>query len=67
MVTTMVKPYHDLIEEINRVRSVNVLAVDLKDMVVSTPKVDLADLERIDELDEEPSNEWQVTAGVLTY
>jgi len=43
------------------------LAADLKPRIVGTPIVDFPDMERIDILEEESNNEWNVTAGVLTY
>jgi hypothetical protein len=43
------------------------LAAYVKNRIVFTPFVDIPDLQRIAELEEESSNEWKVTAGVLTY
>jgi len=43
------------------------LAGDMKRSIVGTPIVNNPDLQRIDELKEDLSNEWNVTAGVLTY
>jgi hypothetical protein len=43
------------------------LASEVKRRIVGTPIVDIPDLQRMDELEEDSSNEWKVTTGVLTY
>jgi len=35
--------------------------------MVGTPIINMTDVHRIDQLEEDPNNEWKVTAGVLTY
>jgi hypothetical protein len=35
--------------------------------ILSPPVIDITDLEIMDKLEEESSNEWIVTAGVFTY
>jgi hypothetical protein len=67
MAATTVEPYDDLLQEINAAQAIDALAADLKCRIVGTPIVDIADLQRIDKLKEESTNEWKVTAGVLTY
>ena len=67
LATTTVEPYDDLFQEINTAQSIEALAADVKHRVVGTPIVDSSDLQRIDELEEEPCNQWNVTSGVLTY
>jgi hypothetical protein len=67
LVATTVEPYHDLLQEIKTAQAIDVLVADVKHRIVGTPIVDITDLLRIDELEEESSNEWKVTAGGLTY
>jgi len=43
------------------------VAADLEISIVGTAIADIPDLQRIDEFAEEVSNEWKVTAQVLTY
>jgi hypothetical protein len=51
----------------NTAQAINMLAADINHRIVGTPIVDILDVERIDALEEESNNEWNVTAGVLTY
>jgi hypothetical protein len=67
MAATTVEPYDDLLQEIKAAQAIDALAADVKRRIVGTPIVDIADLQRIDELQEESTNQWKVTAGVLTY
>jgi hypothetical protein len=43
------------------------LADDVKHRIVGTPIVDTRDLQRIDDSEEDYSNEWKVPTGVVTY
>jgi hypothetical protein len=45
----------------------DVLAADVKSMIVSTPIVNIPNLKRMDELEDDLSTEWKVTTRVLTY
>jgi len=65
--TNTVAPYDDLHQKIITAHAIDALAADVKRSIVSTPIVDIPDLQRIDELEEDSSNEWKVTTGVLTY
>jgi hypothetical protein len=65
--TITVEPYDDLLQEIKTAQAIDGLAADVKHRIVGTQIVDIPDLQRIDESEEERSNEWKVTAGVLTY
>jgi hypothetical protein len=67
LAATTVELYNDLRQEIKTAQAVDTLAADLKHRIVGTTNVDIADLQRISESEEESSNEWKVTAGVLTY
>jgi len=64
---TTIEPYDDLLQEIKAAQAIDPLAADVKHKIVGTPIVDILDLQRIHELEEESTNEWRVTAGVLTY
>jgi len=64
---TTIEPYDDLLREIKTALPIDALAANVKHRIVSSPIVDIRDLQRIDELEEESSNEWKVTTGVLTY
>jgi len=64
LATTNTEWYNDLHDEINTDKAINFLAADVKPRTVGTPIVNIHDLLRMDELDEEPSNKWNVTAGV---
>jgi hypothetical protein len=48
-------------------QAIAALAADVKHKLVGTPIVDISDLQRIDQLEEELTNKWKATAGVLTY
>jgi hypothetical protein len=61
LATNTVEPYDDLLEEIKTAQVINVLAADVKRRIVSIPIVEIPDLQRIDELGEDSSNEWKVT------
>jgi hypothetical protein len=67
LAATTVELYNDLRQEIKTAQAVDTLAADLKHRIVGTTNVDIADLQRISESEEESSNEWKVTAGVLSY
>jgi len=67
LATNTVEPYDDLLHEIKTAQAIDALAADLMRRIVSTPIADIPDLQRIDELEEDSSNEWKVTTGVLTY
>ena len=66
MATTTVEPCDDLLQVIKTAQAIDVLATNVKCRIVGTPIVDIPDLQRIDELEEDSSIEWKVTAGVLT-
>ena len=57
LVATTVEPYDDLLQEIKTAQAIDVLAADVKHRIVGTPIFDIPDLQRIDELEEESSNE----------
>jgi len=67
LATTTVEPYDDLLQEIKTAQAIDALGADVKCRIVSTPIVDIPDPQRIDELEEDSSNEWKATAGVLAY
>jgi hypothetical protein len=66
MITT-IELYDGLLEGIKTPQAIDVLAADGKSKIVSTPIVNILDFKRIDELEEDLSNEWKVTTRVLTY
>jgi hypothetical protein len=43
------------------------LAAKVKRRIVSTPIVDIPDLQPIEELEETSTNKWKITTGVFTY
>jgi len=49
LAATTVEPYDDLLQEIKTAQAIDVLAADRKHRIVSTPIIDLTDLQRIDE------------------
>jgi len=65
-VTTNVEHYNDLLQQIKIAQAIDALAADVKHRIVGTQIVDIPDLQRIDESEEELSNQWTVTTGVLT-
>ena len=67
MATTTVEPYDDIFHEINTAQAIDSLAALKKHRIVGTPIANIPDLQRLDELEEDASNEWKVTAGVITY
>jgi len=67
LATTTVEPYDDLLQEINTAQAIDALAAEMKRRIVGTPIVDIPDLERIEEPEEDTSDKWKVTARVLTY
>jgi hypothetical protein len=64
---TTVEPYYDLLQECKAAHAIDALAGDVKHKIVGTLIVDIPHLHRLEELEEESTNEWKVTAGVLTY
>jgi len=67
LATNTVEPHDDLLQEIKTAQAIDELAADVKRRIVSPPIVDIPDLQRMDELEEDLSNDWNVTTGVLTY
>jgi hypothetical protein len=67
MATATVELYKYRIRKINTAQAVDALAADVQHWVVSTPIVNIPDLQRIHYHEEELSNQWKVTAVVLTY
>jgi len=67
LATTTVELSDEFLQEIKTPQAIDALAADVKHRIVDTQIVDITDLQWIDESEEEPSNEWKVTAGVLTY
>jgi len=59
-----VEPYDDLLPAIKTAQASDSLAADMNRRIVGTPMVGLPDLPR---RVEDSSEEWQVTAGALTY
>jgi len=66
-VTNTVEPYDDLLQEIKTAHAIDAFAADMKRRIVGTLTVDIPDLQRIEDLEEDSGNEWKVTTGVLTY
>jgi hypothetical protein len=67
LATNTVEPYNFLLQEIKRSQAIDPSGADMKRRIVGTPIVHIPDLLRIDELEEDSSNEWKVTTGFLTY
>jgi hypothetical protein len=67
LATNTIEPYDNLLQEIKTAKAIDALAADVKRRIVGTPIVDIPDLQRIDELEEDLSNKWKETTGVLTY
>ena len=67
LLTNTVELYDDLLQETKTAQAIDALAADVKRRIVGSPIVDIPDLQRIDGLEEDSSNEWKVTTGVLTY
>jgi len=67
LATNTVEPYDNLLQEIKTAQAIDALAANVKRRIVGTPIVDIPDLQRIDELEEDSRNEWKVTTKVLTY
>jgi hypothetical protein len=67
LAATTVEPYDNLLQEIKAAQAIDALDADMKHRILGTPIVDIHDLQRIDESEEESTNEWKLTAGVLTY
>jgi len=67
LATNTVEPYDHLLQEIKTAQAIDTLAADVKRRIFGTPIVDISDLQRIDEPEEDSSNEWKVPTGVLTY
>ena len=67
LATNTVELYDDLRQDIKTAQPIDRLAADVKRRIIGTPIVDISDLQRIDELEEDSSNKWKVTTGVLTY
>jgi len=65
--TTTIELYDDLLQKIKTAKATDVLATDVPLRIFGTQIIDIPDLQRIDESEEEPSNKWKLTAGVLTY
>jgi hypothetical protein len=57
LAATPIEPYDDLLQEIKAAQAIDALAADVKHKIVGTPNVDIPDLQRIDELEEESTNE----------
>ena len=57
LAVTTVEPYDDLLQEIKAAQAIDALAADVKHKIVGTPIVDIPDLQPIDELEEESTNE----------
>jgi hypothetical protein len=67
LATTTCEPYNDIIQEIEKAQTHIALAAEVTLRIVNTQIVYILDLQRIHESPEEPSKEWKVTAGGLTY
>jgi hypothetical protein len=67
LATNTVEPYDDLLQEVKTAQAINALAADVKHRIVGTPIVEIPNLQRINELEEDSSNEWKLTTRVLTY
>jgi len=64
---TTAEPYINRRQEIKTAQVIDALAADVKRRIVGTAIVNVPDLQRLDQLHQDSSNEWKVTAGVLTY
>jgi hypothetical protein len=67
LAATTVEQYDDLLQEIKAAQAIDVLAADMKHRILGTPIIDIPHLQRIDESQEESTNEWKLTAGVFIY
>jgi len=65
LATIIVEPYDDLLQEITTAQAIDSLGADMKHRILGTQIVDIPDMQRIDKSEEEPSNEWKVTARGL--
>jgi hypothetical protein len=67
LATNTVELYDDHLQKIKTAQAIDALAADMKCWIVGTPIIDIPDLQRIDQLENDSSNEWKVTTGVFTY
>jgi hypothetical protein len=64
---TTVEPYDGLVQEIKTAQAIDTMCAEVKTRIFGTLIVDIPDLPRIEELEEDQSNKWEVTTGVRTY
>jgi hypothetical protein len=62
-----IEPYDHHPQKITTAQAVDALAADVNRRIVGTPIVLISDLQRMNELEDDLSDEWKVTTGVLTY
>ena len=67
LATNTVVPYDDLLQEIKTAQAIDALAANVKCWIVGTPIVNISNLQRIEELEEDSCNERKVSTAVLTY
>jgi hypothetical protein len=67
LATNTVELCNNLLQEIKTSQVIDPSGADMKRRIVGNPIVHIPDLQRIDELEEDSSNEWKVTTGFLTY
>jgi hypothetical protein len=61
LAATTIDPDYDRLQAINTTQPIHALAADVKHRFVGTPMVDITDLKRIDKMEEDTSNVWNVT------
>ena len=61
LATNAVELYDDLLQEIKTAQTIDALAADVKRRIVLTPIIDIPDLQTIDYVEDDSSNEWKVT------
>jgi len=52
LAATTVEPYNDLLQAIKPAQAIDALAAEVKQRIVTTPIVDIADLQQIDKVEE---------------
>jgi hypothetical protein len=57
LAATTVEPYDDHLQQINAAQAIDALAADVEHRIVGTPIVDIPDLQRIDDSEEESTKE----------
>jgi len=66
LATSTIELYDDLLQGIKTAQAIDALAAEVHNRIVGTQIVNIPDLQRVYESENEPSNKWKVTAGYLT-